>query len=46
MNIPCQMPRLKGFRFARDIIAYAAWAYHRFALSFALWHDYTAELTA
>ena len=27
------MPRFKGFRFSRDIIAYAVWAYHRFALS-------------
>ncbi len=29
------MPRLKGFRFPREIIAYAVWAYHRFALSTA-----------
>lgn len=27
------MPRLKGFRFPREIIAYAVWAYHRFSLS-------------
>ena len=35
MNIPPIMPRLKGFRFSREIIAYAVWAYHRFALSTA-----------
>ena len=35
MNIPTNMPRLKGFRYPREIIAYAVWAYHRFALSTA-----------
>ncbi len=35
MNISTNMPRLKGFRFPREIIAYAVWAYHRFALSTA-----------
>jgi len=35
MNIPTHMPRLKGFRYPREIIAYAVWAYHRFALSTA-----------
>jgi len=35
MNMPTIMPRLKGFRFPREIIAYAVWAYHRFALSTA-----------
>ncbi len=29
------MPRLKGYRFSRDVVAYAVWAYHRFALSTA-----------
>ena len=29
------MPRLKGFRYPREIIAYAVWVYHRFALSTA-----------
>jgi len=29
------MPRLKGFRYPREIIAYAVWAYHRFTLSTA-----------
>ncbi|WP_343211894.1 IS6 family transposase (plasmid) [Aliisedimentitalea scapharcae] len=33
MKIPSDMPRLKGFRFPREIITYAVWAYHRFALS-------------
>ena len=37
------MPRLKGFRFPRDIIAYAVWAYHRFALSCADVEDLLAE---
>ncbi len=35
MNIPAAMPRLKDFRFLREIISYAVWAYHRFALSTA-----------
>ncbi len=35
MNIPTDMPRLKGFRYPREIIAYAVWAYHRLALSTA-----------
>ena len=35
MNIPIDLPRLKGFRYPREIIAYAVWAYHRFALSMA-----------
>jgi len=29
------MPRLKGFRYPREIVAYAVWAYHRFPLSTA-----------
>lgn len=37
------MPRLKGFRFPRDIIAYAVWAYHRFAFSCADVEDLLAE---
>ena len=32
--MPSDMPRLKGFRFPREIIAYAVWAYHRFALKY------------
>ena len=35
MNIAFDLPRLKGFRYPREIIAYAVWAYHRFALSTA-----------
>jgi putative transposase len=35
MLIPSSMPRLKGYRFPREVVAYAVWAYHRFALSTA-----------
>jgi putative transposase len=35
--------RLKGFRFPREIIAYAVWAYHRFAMSTADVKDLLAE---
>ena len=35
MNILTNMPGLKGFRYPREIIAYAVWIYHRFALSTA-----------
>ena len=35
MSIPTNMPRLKGFRYPREIIAYAVWAYYRLALSTA-----------
>ena len=37
------MPRVKGFRFPRDIIAYAVWAYHRVALSCAAVEGLLAE---
>ena len=37
------MPRLKGFRYPREIIAYGVWAYHRFALSTADVEDLLAE---
>lgn len=37
------MPRLKGFRFPREVIAYAVWAYHRFALSTADVEDLLAK---
>lgn len=43
MNIPSSMPRLKGFRYSREVIAYAVWAYHRFALSTADVEDLLAE---
>lgn len=37
------MPRLKGFRFPGEIIAYAVWVYHRFALSTADVEELLAE---
>jgi len=43
MKIPSSMPRLKGFRYPREIVAYAVWAYHRFALSTADVEDLMAE---
>ena len=43
MKIPAKMPRLKGFRYPREVIAYAVWAYHRFALSTADVEDLLAE---
>ena len=43
MLIPSSMPRLKGYRFPRAIIAYAVWAYHRFALSTAYAEALLAE---
>ncbi len=43
MNIPVTMPRLKGFRYPREIIAYSVWAYYRFALSTADVEDLLAE---
>lgn len=35
MNIPIDLPPLKGFRYPREIITFAVWAYHRLALSTA-----------
>lgn len=32
MQIPSSIPRLKGFRFPREVVTYVVWAYHRFAL--------------
>ncbi|MCA1288614.1 IS6 family transposase [Salipiger bermudensis] len=43
MKMPSTLPRLKGFRFPREIVAYAVWAYHRFALSTADVEDLLAE---
>lgn len=37
------MPRLKGYRFPREIVAYAVWVYHRFALSTADVEDLLAD---
>ncbi|KZL17006.1 IS6 family transposase [Pseudovibrio sp. Ad37] len=35
MKVPSSFSRLKDFRFPREVIAYAVWAYHRFAMSTA-----------
>jgi putative transposase len=43
MKIPSAFACLKGFRFPREIIAYAVWAYHRFVLSTADVEDLLAE---
>ena len=43
MKIPSEMPRLKGYRFPREVVAYAVWIYHRFALSTADVEDLIAE---
>jgi putative transposase len=43
MKIPNNMQRLKGFSYPREIIAYAVWAYHRFALSTADVEDLLVE---
>ncbi|KII15402.1 IS6 family transposase [Phaeobacter sp. S60] len=43
MKMPTELPRLKGFRFPREIISFAVWAYHRFALSTADVEDLLAE---
>lgn len=43
MKMPVNMPRLKGYRFPRAIIAYAVRAYHRFGLSAADVEDLPAE---
>ncbi len=37
------MPRLKGFRYPREIVAYVVWAYHRFARSTADVEDLLAQ---
>jgi len=43
MKTTSTQPRLKGFRFPREIISYAVWAYYRFALSTADVEDLLAE---
>jgi len=43
MSIPANLPRLKGFRYPREVIAYAVWVYHRFALSTADVEELLAE---
>jgi len=43
MRKPSELPRLKGYRFPREVVAYAVWAYHRFALSTADVEDLLVE---
>ena len=43
MNIPASLSRLKDFCHPREVIAYAVWACHRFALSTADVDDLLAE---
>ncbi|WP_132446326.1 IS6 family transposase [Sulfitobacter indolifex] len=43
MNLSSSMPRLKGYRFPREIVAYSVWVYYRFALSTADVEDLLAE---
>ena len=43
MNIASAMPRLKGYRFPREIVPYAVWVYYRFALSTANVEDLLAD---
>jgi len=43
MNLLCSLPRLKGFRYPREVISYAVWIYHRFALSAADVEDLLTE---
>ena len=43
MKIPNNMLFLKGFRYPREIISYAEWAYDRSALSTADVEDLLAE---
>lgn len=43
MKLPNAFARLKGFRCPGEIIAYAVWVYHRFALSTADVEDLLAE---
>jgi putative transposase len=43
MKLPPSFPRLKGFRYPREIFAYAVSVYHRFALSTADVEDLLAE---
>ncbi|KZK81509.1 hypothetical protein PsW64_02593 [Pseudovibrio sp. W64] len=43
MKIPSSFARLKGYRFPREVIEYAVWAYHRFAMSSADVEDLLAE---
>jgi len=46
VNIPTEMPRLKGYGFPREVVAHAVWAYHRFALSRAEVYSYQTPTQA
>ncbi|TCS47224.1 transposase IS66 family protein [Primorskyibacter sedentarius] len=43
MPIAAELSRLKGYRFTCEVVAYAVWAKHRFALSTADVEDLLAE---
>lgn len=43
MRIPASLRVLKGFRSPREVVAFAVWAYHRFAMSVADVEDLLAE---
>ena len=43
MKIPTGLPRVKGFRYPREIVACAVWAYHRFATRTSDVEDLLAE---
>jgi putative transposase len=43
MEMPVSLPRLKSFRFPREIITHTVWAYHRFAMSVGDVEDLLAE---
>lgn len=43
MRTPPNKPGLKGFRFPREIISRAVWAYHRFALTTSDIEDLLAQ---
>jgi putative transposase len=43
MKIPSTMAGLKGFRYSREVMGYAVWTCHRFALRTADVKDLLAE---
>ena len=43
MKIQSSFPRLKGYRFPREVIAYAVWVYYRFSMSGEDVEDLLAE---
>lgn len=40
MKLPSTFSGLKGFRFPREVVAYAIWVYHRLALSTPMWRTF------